>query len=142
MSMEGDIKGYLQTYGDITALLSNPNAQICLQAVPEGTDWPNARIFKVSGVRGAMLSGADGTVESRIQVDCRGTSVDSAKSLFTAVRMALEDDLPGDTIGSTEIMSVIIENEHDGEEYLPDGADSPIFVTSADAMILYKELVP
>lgn len=98
-------------------------------AQPQGTAAPYITLHRIGGARSKHLTGPDGMIESRVQVDCWGANYGAAK---VAARAAIEC-LNG--YRSASLRSVFIESERDDHDL--DGPD-PLYRTSVDLLIAHK----
>ncbi|MBK8772800.1 MAG: hypothetical protein IPM06_20550 [Rhizobiales bacterium] len=89
---------------------------------------------RISGVRDYKLSGATGLVESRVQVDCYGSTYASAKAVARAVEAVLSGY--SGTQGATTFDGIFLIAERD----LIDDDESPadLHGVSLDFMVWHK----
>ena len=95
---------------------------------------PYVILRRISGVRDYKLSGATGLVESRVQVDCYGSTYASAKAVARAVEAVLSGYRG--TQGATTFDGIFLSAERD----LIDDDESPadLHGVSLDFMVWHK----
>lgn len=96
---------------------------------------PAIVLHKITGIRDYVMSGASGMVESRVQVDCYGTTYAAAKQAARAVMTAVNSY--SGTVSGTVFQRISIDGERDTNE--ADTAGNNLHRTSIDLMIWHDE---
>lgn len=110
--MEEALVDFMLRDAGLAALVAT---RINWQARPQGDALPSISLQRVSGVRDYAMQGPTGLVESRVQVDCWGSTYASALAVARSVR----DLLSGvrRNLGSTQLQGAFIDSErHDFEK--------------------------
>lgn len=127
-------------YSILTAddtILSLVSTKIYPKILPQSSTVPAITYNQISGPRGHTMSGPDGTVASRYQINCWDSTYAGAKAIAEAVRKEL-DGYTG-TVNSRQIDSIMLDNEGD----MPDGENNinnvRRFGKMLDFIIFYQE---
>lgn len=107
--------------------------------IPQNTAWPLLAYHLVDGQRLRSLTGPSGVGHSRLQIDALGLKYPEAKGLADAVRVALEGDLPGQTIGGKYVQSCIVHGARDESTPPPHGDEVTQFRVCLDLTIWFVE---
>lgn len=114
MFLETAIKAHLATYAELTALVGT---RIHPGSLPQNSPLPALVYSKVSGVPEYAHDGANGAVESRIQISCLGADYGTTKNVSKAVKRAFRpfEIAPGTMggVGGVHVAGVFLENEMD-----------------------------
>lgn len=98
-------------------------------AQPEGRTAPYITLHRIGGLRSQTTDGPDGMIESRVQVDCWGTTYTEAKIAARAVIFALNGHR------DMTFRHVAVENERDDHDLDP---PDPLYRTSLDLRVIHK----
>ena len=138
MSIKDDFYTYLISNAGITAAVSD---RIYPLTAPTSATLPYITIQRVACSHEHHMTAAAGLAAARFQVDCWAeTSVD-AETSAEAVREAL-DGYMQNTMESTEVRAVFLEDEGDGYEPPTDASEDGVFRIRQDYTIWYAESVP
>lgn len=138
MSIEAAFYSYLSTNSTVTALVGT---RIYEGIVPQ-KETRAAIVYQIiSETRDAYsLQGANGQVETRLQVKCYAASNVATRTLADTVRMAV-DGYKGFWSG-TEIQSVFIDSSEPADEYSPGNEAARVWGWRYDLLITHVETVP
>ena len=120
--MEEEMVALLLASSGVTSLCGN---RINFGANPQGSPNPRIVMWTIGDAEGHNTQGPDGHSIGRIQVDCYGSSYDSAKQLSRAVRAVL------DGYSGNGFQGVFLAGTRDTREGGSNEADRP-FRTSLD----------
>lgn len=84
--MEEEVRALLLANSAVSALAGN---RLNFGEHPQGADYPGAVLMTVSGDTDMHMNGGGGLEQSRLQVDCYGTTYKAAKDLSRAIIDAL-----------------------------------------------------
>lgn len=87
MTVESDIKSALDDYAGLSALVGSRNYFIRL---PDQPTYPNTVINRITSTPQTTLSGRNAKQQARFQIDCRGTTYESARNVAAQVVSAME----------------------------------------------------
>lgn len=125
--MEAALLARLLATAGITALVSQ---RINWSRRPQGETLPAIVLHRIDGAPDYHLTGASGLVESRVQVDCWGSSYGSAKTVARQVEAAVSG--ARFTQGSIRFDAILILDERDSTF---DDNNTAIFRTSLDLAV-------
>lgn len=129
--MEEALIAHLLADSGVTALAST---RLYWTIAPSAVAKPFATLLKVDGIRDTPLGGPNGFQQSRVQIDCYGTTFASAKTLARAVETAIAAGRF--TVGSIEFQACFLVTERDGYEDDPSTED--LFRTSLDFITFHN----
>lgn len=98
--MEQELRNLLRTAPAVRALAGT---RINWSSHPQGAGKPYIVLWLISGAEGITLQGRDGLFQGRVQIDCYGRTVGSAKKLGAAVHEVLHGYRGGGFRGVFEI---------------------------------------
>ena len=124
MSIEAEVKTYLQNYAGLKALIGD---RISLDTLPEGT-YPAVTFFVVSADHRHDIDIGD----TSFQFDCWGTTKSSVIAVAEQIRHALQR-YKG-MMGSISVIQGVFEGEND----LPFESDSKLFHRAVEIKITYE----
>jgi hypothetical protein len=130
--MEEALRSYLLAATPVSALVAT---RIHWVRSPQAAASPRIVLFRISGIRDMRMDGPTGLIASRVQVDCIGSTYESAKTLARAVEARLSG-YSGTTSGVVFQGCFLIGERDDFED-----TDTPdkLFRTSLDFNIWHKE---
>jgi hypothetical protein len=131
--MEEALIALLKANGPLTALLGD---NIYWVDRFQGSGLPALTLTRITGVRGYVMTGADGMVTSRIQCDCDALTYATAKAIARALRDALSG-LSG-TFSGVQFQGCFIDGG-DRDTFETAETTDKIFRTSIDYQIFHKE---
>lgn len=129
--MEEALIAYLLADSGVSALAST---RLYWTIAPTGVAKPFATLLKVDGLRDTPMSGPTGFQQSRIQIDCYGTTFASAKGLARAVEAVLSGAYW--STATIEFQGCFLVAERDGFE--DDASTEDLFRTSLDFITFHK----
>lgn len=138
MSLQQDMRTYLLSKSGVTNLVTTTG--VFCQKVDQGYSLPYVVIYRIGAEHGHTLVKASGWALARLQIDCFAATFSAAEAIAEAVRQVLHG-LAG-TFGTTQVSSVVLDN--DGDDFgVPNvGDDVGTYRTHADYRILYAESIP
>lgn len=113
-----------------TALTTLVGTRIDWGARPQGATSPAVVLHRIGGERGQTLSGPDGLVQSRVQVDCWGQTYKAAKDVSRQVVAGLNGYRGG------TIQRVFIDTERDDQFLDP---PDPLYRTRLDLTVWHSQ---
>lgn len=135
-SIRQSIYTFLTGHGLITAIVGT---NIFYGYAPSGTPSPFIVYQQIDSIPEHHQGGDSGMGRTRIQIDCYSTDADQTETLAHAVRRAL--DGYRDSIGSTFINAITLENRLDGMEGPSDGSEIRTFRSTLDFIVYHDETV-
>lgn len=115
------------------------NTRISPNIISQKTIMPAISFQQISGQRGYVMAGPDGTVESRYQINCWANTYNASKELSEAVRKKLSD-FTG-TVNSRKIELIKLEDEGDLPNLSPGVDVLRRYGKRLDFLIWYKETI-
>lgn len=103
----------------------------------QGAGFPHIVYRRTATDRQYVLAGSAQKPVATFDVQCWGTTADSAEAVGDAVRAAL-DGAYG-TYNGTELHKIFILDEHDDFEFQTEGTEKPAFRTSLEVLVHYRE---
>lgn len=130
--MEASLIGLLLATSGVTAAVST---RINWNRIEPPAVTPYVILQRISGVRDYKMSGATGLTESRVQIDCYGSTYASAKGAAQAIEAALSGYKGAS--GTTTFDGIFLTAERD----LVDEDEGPadLHGISMDFMLWHKE---
>lgn len=108
---------------------------------PQGSSNYPCVTYQTISSRSTYSHGGDNQLRfERVQINCFGRTVKSAKDLAESVRLAMSGY--AGVMGSTTVQSCFLDNERDVSYDSPDTASQDLFCTQVDYMIAYTEAAP
>lgn len=135
MSLETAIYSYLS---GVTAVTDLVGTRIYPGQAPQGVALPYVIQFRVSTRRFPHVGGPSGMVRTRIQIDVYAATLDSAQSVFDALRDNL-DGWRATLMDDVYVQSVNLDDEANDFTPSQDGADPGVHRIRADFIFVYSE---
>lgn len=117
-----------------TAVAALVGARIHWTIAPQGVGQPFVVLTIISGPRGYTMTGPDGLVPTRVQVDCYGLTFALAKTIARAVETRLSG-YRGASSGVT-FGGIFLDAERDG--YEDEATPDKLFRTSLDFIVWHS----
>lgn len=141
MSLEAAFYAYVTAQSSVTDIVGD---RVYQDVMPQTETYPAIVYSLISENRsesGYSLTGANGQVESRLQVTCySNTRPKVARQLYDALRMRL-NGFKG-LWGGTEIQSCFIDSAESTVDQQPGNAQARVYGYSVDLLITHVESVP
>ena len=138
MSLESAFVEFVIVCEPLTALVGS---RIYEEILPQKASYPAITYQIVSEIRDAYsMDGANGQVESRLQVNCYASSGVERRQLADLMRNAI-DGFKGQWNG-TEIQSVFVDDAGSNFDASPGNEQSRVWGWRFDFLVTHVELVP
>lgn len=138
MSVRGDLIAYLAGRAAIAALVSN---RVYRVKRPQGTPLPAIVVTRITGGYGHHLEGGDGKASAVFQLSVFAETNAAAEAVAEAIRDAMQGFMGG-TWGTTEVDSVILQNELDLFEEDATGGDQGTHHVVLEYLVVHTVSIP
>jgi len=140
MSVLTDLRTYLLAYPALSVVVDDRIHPNYLPVRETQTLLPTITYHRISTPHVHDIAGAAGVATMRLQISVWASTYGKVEEASTALRLAL-DGYTG-TMGSSNIFSILLDNEADNAEPPSDGSANWIHVRHLDFLITFVESVP
>lgn len=140
MSIRSGLFSYLSGQASVTAIVGTSPARIYPVYLPEGRPRPSLLYKRTDGGHDHTLKGSAGNALAKFEIDVIADSYSEADALAEVVRQVMQG-FKG-MFGTTDVRSVILDDELDDYVGPIDASDKGVFFITLTYSIRYTESVP